>query len=239
MSRGGRVLLAVCAAAAVSPVVTPDASAAWDRLVRNDLNVEAEGQVLGLPWDSNFLNLFTRSGKMRAVERDGGQHAWHAMLRYQYLGGLGLQGAVDRHNGFVWRQIGLKLHAANTCNVLYVMWQEEPEPHIGAAVKRNPGQSRDSQCRTRGYVSIARIPMPRDHRTGSVHTLEVKTENDTRGPLMTIHANGKQVWSGIVPGVHGLEGPMGVRSDAGRFRFALSAQDRRPYGPHRVSCVDC
>jgi hypothetical protein len=201
--------------------------------------VDEEGQVLGLPWDSNFLNLFTKSGKMRAVERDGGQHAWHAMLRFQYQGGLGLQGAVDRHNGVVWRQIGLKLHAANTCNVLYVMWQEEPEPHIGAAVKRNPGQSRHSQCGTRGYQHIAKIRMPRDHRTAPVHTLEVETDRDARGPLMTIRATGKQVWSGVVPGLAGLRGPMGVRSDAGRFRFALSAQRRSSYGPGDRLCVDC
>ena len=73
--------------------------------------------------------------------------------------------------------------------------------------------------------------MPRDP-TWSVRTLEVKTELDRfRRFLVTIHANGNQVFSGVVGAAGGLRGPIGVRSDAGRFLFALSAQDRRPYGP--------
>ena len=57
-------------------------------------------------------------------------------------------------SGELRRQIGLKLRARDTCNVVYVMWQLEPEPRILVSMKRNPGLSTHAGCGAGGYVTL-------------------------------------------------------------------------------------
>src|SRR4051794_14331529 len=80
--------------------------------------------------------LQTRSGEMRAVERDGGRHAATARLRFRLLGAS--DDAAPLGSGLVRQQIGLKLRAADPCNLVYVMWRSAPDSRIAIFVKRNP-----------------------------------------------------------------------------------------------------
>ena len=55
-------------------------------------------------------------------------------------------------SGELRRQIGLKLRAKDTCNVVYVMWHIEPSRGIEVSVKSNPGQATHEACADRGYT---------------------------------------------------------------------------------------
>jgi hypothetical protein len=111
------------------------------------------------------------------------------------------------------------------------MWRLLPDPLTGVSVKRNPGQTMHSQCGSGGYSS-ASIRMPRDHRKGIAHALEVKTVMDEGGILIvTVYAGGRQVWTGPTGNPNGLKGPMGVRTDAGVFRFRPQPKTEGRRGP--------
>jgi hypothetical protein len=57
-------------------------------------------------------------------------------------------------SGEVRQQIGLKLRAQNTCNVVYVMWYVAPGTGIHASVKANPGLRTHADCGDRGYIDL-------------------------------------------------------------------------------------
>src|SRR5947209_4948735 len=57
-------------------------------------------------------------------------------------------------SGDVAHQIGLKLRAKNTCNLLYVMWKLDDKERVAVSVKRNPGQSTHRECGAKGYVNL-------------------------------------------------------------------------------------
>ena len=66
-------------------------------------------------------------------------------------------------SGQIRRQVGLKLRAADGCNLVYVMWRLDPRPRIEVSTKLNPGSRTHAQCGTRGYEKLspsheARIP---------------------------------------------------------------------------------
>lgn len=133
-------------------------------------------------------------------------------------------------NGELRRQIGLKLRAANTCNVVYVMWHLGPTRGIHVSVKRNPGQSWHFACRDRGYVNV-RPDRTRDVAStpGEPHTLRALL----RGPFLEVYADGVSAWQGRLPdAAFEFDGPVGVRSDNGRFSFEL----RVPGGDSSPSC---
>jgi hypothetical protein len=83
-------------------------------------------------------------------------------------------------NGEVRHQIGLKLFAKDSCNLLYVMVRLEPDGMAGLYVstKLNPGESTSDECADRGYVSLAgNIPLgPID--LGSAHRLTATWDSD-------------------------------------------------------------
>ncbi len=158
------------------------------------------------------------SGKMRAVAATPTGSA--AELRFTYLGPSAVTTALA--SGQVRRQIGVKLRAADSCNVLYVMWRLEPEAKLVVSLKRNPGMHVHAECGTRGYANLApakSAPLPAV-TVGARHTLRATLA----GTQLSVLVDGKEVWSGAVPPeTLQLDGPVGLRTDNGRFDFELLA----------------
>lgn len=218
--------IGLCAAAMVVPSARAGGAPLWTPFPLAHLQVTS-GAITTL--GSGLLQ--TRSPQMRAVERDGGRHAQWGRLRFRYR--QASDGTATLGSGAIRRQIGLKLQAGDPCNLVYVMWWEYPLHQIAISVKRNPGQRTSAECGNRGYTDVAKIPTgpdpsARDERT---HVLEARTRRDADGTLsLTVLADGARVAderlsTGLTAG---LEGPIGVRSDNGSYRFALYGGNRRP-----------
>jgi hypothetical protein len=128
-------------------------------------------------------------------------------------------------SGLLRRQIGLKLRAQDTCNVVYAMWHIEPDSRIAVSVKRNPGKHRHVECGVQGYVTIepstaAAAPTV---SPGSSHTLRASLDEDT----IEVDADGVRVFSAKIDQANlDFDGPVGLRTDNGRFTFALLVPDR-------------
>src|SRR5438046_6926030 len=75
-----------------------------------------------------------------------------AELRFTYVGPS--ETTAPLASGEVRRQIGLKLRAQDTCNVVYVMWHIEPDSKLVVAVKRNPTKHTHAECGAGGYITI-------------------------------------------------------------------------------------
>src|SRR3954465_1461111 len=93
--------------------------------------------------------LLIREGSVRAELQ---HNAVAATLEFSYFGPT--THSEPLASGELRRQIGLKLRAQDTCNVVYVMWHIEPAPGIVVSVKSNPGQSRHAECSDRGYTFL-------------------------------------------------------------------------------------
>jgi hypothetical protein len=111
------------------------------------------------------------------------------------------------------RQLGLKLRAANGCNLVYVMWRLDPKPKLEVSVKSNPGMRTHEECGAEGYIKVkpADKPLPVPPlRIGATHTLRAEIKGDT----LTAWIDDAIAWSGSLPDeARALEGPAGVRSD--------------------------
>ena len=157
-----------------------------------------------------------REPTMRAVvpEADGDD----AELRFAYLGGS--DGARALASGEMRRQIGLKLRAADGCNLLYVMWRIEPKAQIVVSLKSNPGMRTHRECGARGYRNLVGRAgaQPAPLQPGVEHRLHAKLD----GRILRVWADGALAWEGDVGDeALALRGPVGVRSDNGKFDFEL------------------
>src|SRR5262249_40396283 len=126
-------------------------------------------------------------------------------------------------SGELRRQIGLKLRAQDSCNVLYVMWQIEPRAHLVASVKQNPGQHIHSQCLTNGYRNIspdrATTSLP-VLRPGTSHTLRAELD----GPSLRVQIDGAEGWTfNVGKEIGAIHGSAGLRTDNAAIVFQLSA----------------
>ncbi len=169
-----------------------------------------------------------REPKMRAVvEASDGDDA---ELRFTWLGPS--DGVAPLASGELRRQIGLKLRAADGCNLLYVMWRLAPKAQLVVSLKRNPGQRTHAECGARGYRNLRPRAgtQPAPPALGVEHRLHAKLE----GRVLGVWADGVLAWEGDVGDeVLALQGPAGVRSDNGRFDLELlvrAAAGPRP--PH-------
>lgn len=127
---------------------------------------------------------------------------------------------VPLANGEMRQQIGLKLRAQDSCNVVYVMWRVAPKPSIGVSVKSNPGQQTHAQCADRGYIN------PKPATSAPPPAIEANVPHVLRAELvaaeLTVHADGVEVWKGPLPEeLFAFDGAVGVRSDNGTFDFEL------------------
>jgi hypothetical protein len=123
-------------------------------------------------------------------------------------------------NGELRRQIGLKLRAADTCNVVYVMWRLMPTSGLAVSVKRNPGMTKHAECHDGGYrmIKADREESVPEIREGEPHRLRATLDRDSLRALV----DGRLAWEGkIGEDALAFEGPVGVRSDNGRFVFRV------------------
>jgi hypothetical protein len=105
------------------------------------------------------------------------------------------------------------------------MWRLEPKPGIVVSLKRNPGQRTHAECANRGYRNLrgATVAAPAPIVVGGPHRLAASLT----GRRLRVLADGKPAWEGDVDAdALALRGPVGVRSDNGRFDFALHAAGR-------------
>lgn len=126
-------------------------------------------------------------------------------------------------SGELRRQIGLKLRAQDSCNVVYVMWRIEPSPGLVVSVKSNPGQSQHAECGDRGYAVLPpseSAPVPAVI-PGEPHVLGAAL----RGHELRVTVDGTASWVGELPGAaFSFDGPVGLRSDNGEFNAELRAE---------------
>jgi hypothetical protein len=120
------------------------------------------------------------------------------------------------------RQIGIKLRAQDTCNIAGANWHIETDARVAVAVKRNGGRHTNAQRSAQGYLNMK--PM-RDRNAPAIgqdewHELKAVL-SDSSLPFWT---NGQVAWDGSVAAPLALiEGPVGPRSDHGRFELEFLA----------------
>ena len=149
-----------------------------------------------------------RQPTVRAFARGAGGDA--ASLTFTFGGDAEQARALA--NGELRRQMGLKLRAQDSCNVVYVMWRLDPKPKLEVSVKANPGKRTHEECGADGYTKIkpaaARRVPPLD--IGSTHTLRAEIVGDA----LYAWIDNALVWTGTLPPeAREISGPAGMRSD--------------------------
>jgi hypothetical protein len=82
-----------------------------------------------------------------------------AEIRFTYLGPS--KGTKPLGSGEIRRQLGIKMRAQDSCNLVYVMWRIEPEAKLVVSIKSNPGQEVHAKCGTPGiHQHQADAPRP-------------------------------------------------------------------------------
>ncbi len=115
-------------------------------------------------------------------------------------------------NGDARRQLGLKLRAANGCNLVYVMWRLDPHPKLEVSVKWNPGMATHKECGADGYTKVkaAHAESVPALEAGATHTLRAEIHGDE----LTAWIDDTVAWRGTLPETaRSLAGPAGLRSD--------------------------
>ena len=166
-----------------------------------------------------------REPKMRAVVDASDGDA--AELRFTYLGPS--DGEARLASGELRRQVGLKLRAADGCNLVYVMWRIEPKAQLVVSLKRNPGQRTHAECGARGYRNlVARAgTQPAPLAPNMEHRLHAKLD----GRILRVWADRALAWEGDVGDeVLALRGPAGVRSDNAKLELELLVHAAAPSG---------
>lgn len=160
--------------------------------------------------------LHVDEGGMRAVV--GRDRSRSAELEFTYRGVSTTTARLA--DGELRRQIGLKLRARDTCNIVYVMWHVEPAPGIFVLVKHNVHQSTHGECGDRGYLVLKPdvvVAAPIVER-GATHVLRA----DVDGTELRVSVNGIRVWGGhLPPEAFSFDGPVGMRADNVAFDFQL------------------
>jgi hypothetical protein len=200
------LLVAGCANAEATRAPKSDLApyAAW-RITSGKLEPGPEGTLL------------IREGSVRAELR---HNADAATIEFAYFGPTAHPEPLA--SGELRRQIGLKLRAQDTCNVVYVMWHIEPAPGIEVAVKHNPGLHVHPACRDHGYTFVA------PERSTPVASIQPNTWHSLsaqlRGRTLDVSADGILAWRGTLPSAaFAFDGPVGLRSDNGRFRLRFKS----------------
>ncbi|HUJ57950.1 MAG TPA: hypothetical protein VLX92_05645 [Kofleriaceae bacterium] len=139
-----------------------------------------------------------------------GSHGDAAQLTFTFAGDSDRARALA--SGQQRRQLGLKLRAADSCNVVYVMWRLDPHPKLEVSVKYNPGKRTHEECGASGYTKVHP-----EHATavpalevGASHTLRA----EIRGDQLVAWIDGAVAWRGELPDeARHIAGPAGLRSD--------------------------
>ena len=158
-------------------------------------------------------------GGMRAVVAGGIGKS--AELAFTYRGPS--TDTAKLADGTLRRQIGLKLRALDTCNVVYVMWHIEPTRGVNVSVKTTPSLHSHEACGATGYLHVKPTKSQAAPRIapGDRHTLRATLD----GLGLRVIADGETVWEGVLPAeALAFDGPPGIRSDNGEFEFELSSE---------------
>ena len=138
--------------------------------------------------------------------------------RFVYLGPTAETAPL--RSGAIRRQFGLKLRAADGCNLIYAMWRFAPEPALVVSVKSNPGLHTSRACGAAGYRNLT----PRRQRPveapeiGVPHRLAAALD----GEALRVRIDGVEVWEGEVGReAFAVDGPVGIRSDNVRLELEL------------------
>jgi hypothetical protein len=207
------------------------------RIDRGHLCV-TNGIVSGLAGD----RLAVDTPSSRAIIQAGAENAADqiAAIQFRYLGPS--EESRPLASGELRRQIGLKLRAQDSCNVIYAMWHIEPDAGVAVSIKRNAGLHTHEQCGAHGYINFktqdGELP---PIRLGEAHELRAVLH----GTDLTITADGKVAWNGSLGSEMALPlGPPGFRTDNARFTFdyfVAAAARLRPVAqqapPGRAQCV--
>ena len=211
MSHGTRFALLCCGLCTTVAFAAPEAPRRLERVTAARLCTD-DGRIDV----AGAHTLRTASPGMRATV--AGDASRVAELVFRYLGPS--DGSAPLANGELRRQIGLKLRAKDSCNVVYVMWHVEPTSGIFASVKRNPGAATHEQCGAGGYTNLPNLgaTQPRPLRVGEWHRLRAEID----GSVLRVTADGVPAWERpLPPQAFEFDGPAGVRSDNGDFEFEL------------------
>ena len=120
------------------------------------------------------------------------------------------------------RQIGLKLRAQDSCNVIYVMWRLDPKPKLDISIKLNPLKKTHEECGADGYTKIRPhkktfIPA---YEYGKTYTLRAEIVGDE----LYAWIGDDLLYQGTLPeSARALKGPAGVRSDNVQFDLVALA----------------
>jgi hypothetical protein len=206
------MLLSLTAFACTAPVAREHTRSASTAIVNEGLCV-TEGQVQNRGQGTFEVT----SPAMRAVV--AGSVPEMAELRFLYKGPT--PEIARLADGELRRQVGLKLRAEDSCNVVYAMWRFEPKPGVFVSVKRNPDRYHHSECADSGYENIAplrstSVPAP---KVGEEHVMQALLD----GPNLRVVIDGQAVWDGDVGDVSSIVGPAGIRTDNARLVFQLAA----------------
>jgi hypothetical protein len=174
-----------------------------------------EGTLESLP----DRRLLVAVAKLRAVlAARGGRQAIEA--RFTYLGPT--EETAPLRSGEMRRQFGLKLRAADACNLVYAMWRFAPRPSLIVSVKSNPGTHLSSACGAAGYRTVKprRLALVVAPSIGTTHRLAASLN----GAALRILIDGAPVWEGeLGPEALAADGPVGIRSDNARLELRLFA----------------
>lgn len=160
---------------------------------------------------------YASSGEVRAEARE---RASSAELRFVVRGPSVV--TTPLANGELRRQVGIKLRAESTCNVVYVTWHLAPTTGIHVSVKRNPGLTTHASCGDGGYLNVQpqRRSEPAAARTGELHELRATIS----GTTLTVMADGLLAWEGTLPPeAFTFDGPIGLRTDNVEASVSLRA----------------
>jgi len=194
-----------------------ESGTALHRIDRNDLCV-TNGTVSMLPGGRLAINTPSSRAVVRAALENTADQV--AEIRFRYMGPTQISKRLA--SGELRRQIGLKLRAEDTCNLIYAMWHIEPDATVAVSIKRNAGMHTHEQCHAGGYVNFkaqrhADLPPIRPSET---HTLRA----ELHGNDLTVTADGKVAWQGTFEDkLASLDGPPGFRTDNARFEFEYYA----------------
>ncbi len=126
-------------------------------------------------------------------------------------------------SGELRRQVGLKLRAHDTCNVVYVMWHIEPTIGLHVAVKSNPLAHTHLECKDGGYQNVQpefSRPDLAAVRVGEPRSLSARID----GLTLTVTVDGALAWRGDLPNsALAFDGPPGIRSDNAELDVAIHA----------------
>jgi hypothetical protein len=202
---------------APSAVAQTGSLPALQRVDRDRLCV-TNGAVSALA--DRWLGIETPSSRAIVQAGTGNAVDQIAEIHFQYLGPN--QTGRPLASGELRRQIGLKLQAEDSCNLIYAMWRIEPEAKVVVSIKQNPGQHLHNQCGAHGYTNFKSqgTAGPSPIRPGEIHTLRA----ELRGRMLTVIADGEVAWRGSFASQRALPiGPPGFRTDNARFTLQFFA----------------